>query len=186
MTTNTITTEPSPGQEPQQPPGRTGMTWADIIRGLSDVLADESEDAVQRVWQRSRILDAIEMLKANTTSASVPVVVAERLAAEERQKGADAWPEPITDRTPTKRDGDSQNQVQYLLPTGHWFVGGWLHVKTLKAPWYHTPLWSPPAPTKREQAIAALRERLNNFKLHPCDSNAMELAIQALEEAGDE
>lgn len=42
------------------------------IDGLRDVLSDESEDAIRRIWRRSRILDAISLMEANPCSASVP------------------------------------------------------------------------------------------------------------------
>ena len=54
-----------------QPPGRAGLTWQGVIEGLRDVLNDESEDAIQRVWQRSRILDAISVMEANPCPAPV-------------------------------------------------------------------------------------------------------------------
>ena len=53
-----------------QPPGRTGMTWEGIVIGLRAALADESEDAIQRVWQRSRILDAFDLIEANGFGAA--------------------------------------------------------------------------------------------------------------------
>ena len=56
-----------------QPPGRVGLTWQGVIDGLRDVLNDESEDAIQRVWQRSRILDAISVMEANPCPAPAPV-----------------------------------------------------------------------------------------------------------------
>ena len=55
-----------------QPPGRAGLTWQGVIEGLRDVLNDESEDAIQRVWQRSRILDAISVMEANPCPAPAP------------------------------------------------------------------------------------------------------------------
>lgn len=61
-----------------QPPGRAGLTWQGVIEGLRDVLNDESEDAIQCVWQRSRILDAISVMEANPCPAPVAVAVDER------------------------------------------------------------------------------------------------------------
>ena len=55
---------------PLQPHGRCGMTWSDAIQGLRDVLADDSRDAVQKPWQRFRILDAIDLMTANAPSAA--------------------------------------------------------------------------------------------------------------------
>lgn len=64
--------ETEPAIEPVQPPGRNGMTWQQVIQGLRDVLADESEDAVQRVWQRSRICDAVDLMEANSAALAEP------------------------------------------------------------------------------------------------------------------
>lgn len=58
--------------ECQQPPGMTGMTWEMAIKGLRDVLADESEYAIQRAWQRSRILDAVDLMEANLCRPDTP------------------------------------------------------------------------------------------------------------------
>lgn len=52
-------------REIQQPPGRSGMDWQEVIEGLRDVLRDTSADAVQRTWQRFRIADAIDLMETN-------------------------------------------------------------------------------------------------------------------------
>jgi hypothetical protein len=90
------------------------------------------------------------------------LAAAQRLAAEERQKGAAGWPEPITDRPPTEADGDvtqdgyASGMVQVLFH-GLWDMCHWSVVGG--RPWHHTPRWRPPAPSNREQAITALREQ---------------------------
>lgn len=60
---------------PVQPEGRQDLTWIGVAEGLRCVLRDDSEDAIQRAWQRSRILDAVDLIEANC----LPVPVAERL-----------------------------------------------------------------------------------------------------------
>lgn len=65
------TTEPVP----IQPDGRQGLTWISVAKGLRCILQDDSEDAIQRVWQRSRILDAVDLIEANC----LPISVTERL-----------------------------------------------------------------------------------------------------------
>lgn len=57
-----------------QPEGRQDLTWIGVAEGLRCVLRDDSEDAIQRAWQRSRILDAVDLIEANC----LPVPVAER------------------------------------------------------------------------------------------------------------
>ena len=73
-----------------QPPGRAGLTWQGVIEGLRDVLNDESEDAIQRVWQRSRILDAISVMEANPCPAPAPAGEVAELVAWSREGGEDA------------------------------------------------------------------------------------------------
>ena len=63
---------------PVQPEGRQDLTWIGVAEGLRCVLRDDSEDAIQRAWQRSRILDAVDLIEANC----LPVPVAERLPGE--------------------------------------------------------------------------------------------------------
>lgn len=84
---------------------------------------------------------------------------AERLAAEERQKGADEELEAC---------------VQWLKEDGMHPYPGRLRAAR-RSP-----------PTLREQAIAALRERLAVLGHGASTREAMELALQALEEAGDD
>jgi hypothetical protein len=64
-----------PATEPReaiQPTGRSGLTWEAAIHGLRDVLADQTEDAIQRAWQRSRIVTAMDLMAANTPTPSAP------------------------------------------------------------------------------------------------------------------
>ena len=62
-----------PALEPlTQPAGRSGLTWEAAINGLREVLVDQADDAIQRVWQRSRILDALELMAANQFTLPAP------------------------------------------------------------------------------------------------------------------
>jgi hypothetical protein len=64
-----------PASEPReaiQPTGRSGLTWEAAINGLRDVLADQTEDAIQRAWQRSRIVTAMDFMAANTPTPPSP------------------------------------------------------------------------------------------------------------------
>lgn len=61
-----------PAGPPIQPPGRSGLTWEAAINGLRDLLADQTESAVQPVWQRARILTAIDLMAANPPSPPPP------------------------------------------------------------------------------------------------------------------
>jgi hypothetical protein len=66
-----------PATEPReaiQPTGRSGLTWEAAINGLRDVLADQTEDAIQRAWQRSRIVTAMDLMAANTPTPPAPEV----------------------------------------------------------------------------------------------------------------
>lgn len=63
---------PSAPEPLTQPAGRSGLTWEAAINGLREVLTDQTDDATQRVWQRSRILDALELMAANQSTPSVP------------------------------------------------------------------------------------------------------------------
>jgi len=67
--------EAAPAAEPEgpiQPPGRSGLTWEAAINGLRDVLADQTERAVQSPWQRSRILTAMDLMVANSATPPAP------------------------------------------------------------------------------------------------------------------
>ncbi len=57
-----------------QPTGRSGLTWEAAIQGLRGVLADQTEDAIQRAWQRSRIVTAMDLMAANTPTPPEPEV----------------------------------------------------------------------------------------------------------------
>jgi hypothetical protein len=66
------------------------------------------------------------------------------------------WPEPITDRPPTEKDGDGNGLVQYLS-CDKWNYGRWNHVATLGYCWLHTSRWRPkPEPTLKQQALEIL------------------------------
>ena len=100
------------------------------------------------------------------------LAAAQRLAAEERQR-------VISEQ---QEIADAQMQA----------CGEWLESKGyLSADFFLThvrPPRRPPAPSKREQAIKVLRERLSfaGGIANTSNERAMQLALQALEEAGDE
>jgi hypothetical protein len=83
------------------------------------------------------------------------------------------WPEPITDRPPTEKDGDGNGLVQYLW-FDKWNYGGWNHVATKGYCWLHTPRWCPkPEPTLKQQAIEILDT------VFPSAGCTLEQALQA-------
>ena len=67
------------------------------------------------------------------------------------------WPEPITDRPPTKEDADECGFVQYLF-CGKWNFDSWDNVaKNQQQAWFHTPRWRPMRePTPKERALKML------------------------------
>ena len=67
------------------------------------------------------------------------------------------WPEPITDRPPTKEDGDECGFVQVFF-SGRWFFAVWENAaKDQRPAWLHTPRWRPkPEPTPKQRAISIL------------------------------
>ena len=86
-------TPPAPGA-PVQPAGRSGLTWKAAILGLRDVLADQTESAVQPAWQRFRILTAIDLMVANSTwpapepgEQPLSSLMAQELAKAEQRHG---------------------------------------------------------------------------------------------------
>jgi hypothetical protein len=115
------------------------------------------------------------------------LAAAQRLAAEEKQKGADAWPQPITDRPPTADDADQDGYVQVLCG-GTWQLWEWDVVisKVDTPPWLQTPQWRPPAPSKREQALEDWGTLVSEIhELAP--GIGIPMSVQkALEEAGDD
>jgi hypothetical protein len=66
------------------------------------------------------------------------------------------WPEPITDRPPTEKDGDGNGTVLYL-GCGKWDFAGWHYVAARRYDWLHTPGWRPkPETTLKRQALEIL------------------------------
>lgn len=74
---------------------------------------------------------------------------------------ADAWPEPITDRAPTKDDADPDGNVQCLTGHGDWSRFPWdaAACRTAKG-WARTSGWKPkPTPAHtREEVLDILRD----------------------------
>jgi hypothetical protein len=93
------------------------------------------------------------------------------------------WPEPITDRRPTRADGDDKGFVQICIINSRWDFRVWSEVGA--HPWLHTPCWqSRPEPTLNEQALTELT---NSSQLdgHRCiTEEAADLILRALEQAG--
>jgi hypothetical protein len=75
------------------------------------------------------------------------------------------WPEPITDRPPTKEDADECGFVQYLF-CGKWNFDSWDNVaKNQHQAWLHTTNWQPkPEPTLQVQALNILEDSIDNTR----------------------
>lgn len=99
--------ETEPVIKPIQPPGRIGMTWQQTIQGLRDVLADESKDAVQMVWQRTRICDAVDLMEANRAALAEPEPLLEHLMPQ---------PVPVSERLPVPGDCDEKGRCWWWYP----------------------------------------------------------------------
>jgi hypothetical protein len=67
------------------------------------------------------------------------------------------WPEPISDRPPTKEDGNGDGGWVQYFERETWFLAHWESVALNKLPWLHTKNWRPrPEPTLKEQALEIL------------------------------
>jgi hypothetical protein len=75
---------------------------------------------------------------------------------------ADAWPEPIKDRAPTKEDADPNGEVQCFSEYGDWLRYSWNSARAQDAGygWSHTRDWKPkPTPVyTREEVIDMVRD----------------------------
>lgn len=84
------------------------------------------------------------------------------------------WPEPITDRRPTKEDADDNGMVQYLSGSV-WDWAKWKRVAEAKYDWLHTPNWRPkPKPTLKQQALEIVN------CVFPCTPEQAETLLAAL------
>jgi len=96
----------------------------------------------------------------------------------------------ITDRPPTKADGDRDGLVRMLPEPGaepeDWLGIHWSYVAT-GAPWSHTYFWEPPAepePAPAEPApaepdrIAALEQRVAELEAELCPSGPERIAAR--------
>lgn len=103
--------------------------------------------------------------------------------------GKQEWPDPITDRPPTKADGDEERQVQYSPKGRAWGIGDWDIVAGHGWPWLHCLGWQPKPPSLREQALADVEALLSSNRIVLRDDvrHALESARRALqgEEAGE-
>jgi hypothetical protein len=91
------------------------------------------------------------------------------------------WPEPITDRPPTKADGKESGFVQFLGSRG-WQLTHWREVRRTKRGWLHIPDWRPrPEPTRKQKA----RALLDAVSIHsePFTAEQVELLRQVVESA---
>ena len=69
------------------------------------------------------------------------------------------WPEPITDRPPTKEDGSQGGLVQVLDAGGRWGVCHWEEAAEVSPAWRHVPNWLPrPKVTLKQQALRLLSQ----------------------------
>jgi hypothetical protein len=94
---------------------------------------------------------------------------------------ADSWPEPITDRLPTKEDGDDNGLIQYL-EDGSWSTRVWVggsYCLPAGAGWAHTPNWKPTPIDKKTLTIRDLKEAMRDGK-YP-DHDTLQSAIELLE-----
>jgi hypothetical protein len=83
---------------------------------------------------------------------------------QQSAKDRPLWPEPITDRPPTKDDLDAIGLVQVLDERGNWILG--FRQEAAKGRWRHTPNWQPKPPTLKEQALKALDGLAADLKAH--------------------
>jgi hypothetical protein len=84
------------------------------------------------------------------------------------------WPEPITDRPPTKEDGDDDDLVQYLF-CGKWESASFQYVANSKYYWLHTSRWRPkPEPSPKQRALEIVKH------IFPCTPRQAKTLLAAL------
>jgi hypothetical protein len=73
---------------------------------------------------------------------------------------AGRWPEPITDRTPTKSDADENGLIEIFTTSGYWDTCTQRTAAVTGTPWRHSPQWKPPAhpPHPADTLAAIIRE----------------------------
>ena len=96
------------------------------------------------------------------------------------------WPDPITDRPPTKDDADDLGNVQGCYGGG-WVLRNWETAAKLGVRWLHTPEWRPkPEPTPKEQALALLKiAASDDFVAGGFSPDGIELLIRVVQSAPD-
>lgn len=98
---------------------------------------------------------------------------------------ADAWPDPITDRSPTKEDADPDGNVQRLDSDGDWMRVDWDCSGLCEYGWARTSDWKPkPTPAHtREEVLDILRDNAAAER-NICD-DLLDSIITHLEAAND-
>jgi hypothetical protein len=100
--------------------------------------------------------ELLRRAKSLPTTATEDVIDAYRAGARHGwEQARQLWPERITDRPPTKGDGDEQGWVM-IVKDGVWRPWHWADVGDQG--WLHTPRWQPRQPSLQEQAKEALIE----------------------------
>lgn len=110
----------------------------------------------------------------NETTLRVIAQLAYRAGAKfAEEQLAGSWPEPITDRKPTKEDADDQQLVQVMNHCGVWSWNRWEPAADTNAAWRHTPRWKANKSLK-EQALTELARLERNFQVSPILRRALE------------
>jgi hypothetical protein len=116
---------------------------------------------------------------AYTVSATTNEVVAITCDGK-RFTPADSWPEPITDRLPTKEDANEDGDVQLLDGDGDWMRHQWDDAsKPDPVSWARTSDWKPRPIDKKTLTIRDLMEAVRDGK-YP-DHDTLQSAIELLE-----
>ena len=118
--------------------------------------------------------------KTYITSATTNEVVA-IICNGKRFTPADSWPEPITDRSPTKEDGDNNDLIQYL-EDGSWLTRAWVggsYCLPTGTGWAHTPNWKPRPIDKKTLTIYDLKKAMRDGE--DPDHDTLQSAIELLE-----
>ena len=82
----------------------------------------------------------------------------------------------ITDRKPTKEDGDDRGWV--IVKSVDILTAGWVSVKA-GDPWVHRPQWKPPTLTDREQALQLLDDHRDGWRPTPEQWHVIRKGLEA-------
>ena len=96
------------------------------------------------------------------------------------------WPEPITDRPPTKDDADDLGNVQVCCGDG-WVLWYWEIAVKRGVNWRRTYNWCPkPEPSPKQRALALLKiAASDDFVAGGLSPDGVELLRQVVESAPD-